>query len=90
MHNLKAFTVLNSLESAGSHLLIAPLLATVFGGIGGVIGKELPRRRSAEKSIPPPDSSTPEPDETHGCGVGKFALNRQFESRILASLSRTA
>jgi len=46
VRDLKAFTVLNSLESAGSHLLIAPILALIFGCIGGLIGKGLASHRT--------------------------------------------
>lgn len=61
MHDLTAFTVLNSVELAGSHLLIAPLLATIFGGVGGLVGKSLARSTSIAKTVPPSNSSTSAP-----------------------------
>ncbi len=44
MHDLTAFTVANSLESCGSHMVIAPFLAVLFGSIGGAAGKGLALR----------------------------------------------
>jgi len=46
MHDLQAFTVFNCLDAAASHLITAPVLATVFGTIGGLIGTGWARRRS--------------------------------------------
>ena len=45
-HDPEAFAVLNTLESATSHLIQAPILALIFGSVGGFIGWGLVRRRS--------------------------------------------
>ena len=49
LHDLKAFVVQNTLESASSHLIEAPLLATVFGFVGGLIGKSITHFYSKSK-----------------------------------------
>jgi hypothetical protein len=59
MHDLAAFTIFNCVDATGSHLFIAPLLATVFGSFGGMIGCVLSRRRSPIKSVTPADSTPP-------------------------------
>ncbi len=41
MSDLGTFTFFNTLDSASSHLLEAPLLAAIFGILGGLIGKRL-------------------------------------------------
>jgi hypothetical protein len=45
IHDLHAFVVANCLEAAASHLVLAPILATVFGTPGGLLGKTVARRR---------------------------------------------
>lgn len=45
IHNIHLFTVFNTLDSAFSHLIEAPIIALVFGSIGGVVGKLLGRKR---------------------------------------------
>jgi hypothetical protein len=57
MRDLKAFTVVNSLESCSSHMIIAPVLALVFGGIGGGVGKVLARRRREPAGRSRPDKT---------------------------------
>jgi hypothetical protein len=47
MHDPRAFVIRNTLESASSHLLLMPLVATVFGFVGGLASeflRPLPRR----------------------------------------------
>jgi hypothetical protein len=39
IHDLATFTFYNTLDSASSHLLEAPLIATICGAIGSLIGK---------------------------------------------------
>ena len=41
MSNRQAFTFFNALDSASTHLLEAPILATVFGSLGGLLMKSL-------------------------------------------------
>ena len=37
-HDLRAFAIANSFDSAFSHLLIAPVIATIVGALGALIG----------------------------------------------------
>ncbi len=39
MHDLRAFTFFNTMDSASSHLLEAPILAAIFGALGALISK---------------------------------------------------
>jgi len=45
-HDPEAFAVVNTLESATSHLVQAPILALVFGSVGASIGRGWARRRT--------------------------------------------
>lgn len=40
----RAFVVANTIESAYTHLLMAPIVAVVFGSVGSVVGRFLPTR----------------------------------------------
>ena len=57
MHDLKAFTVANCLESCASHLIIAPLLAVIFGGVGGALETGAARRRLTPRGAGDRDSA---------------------------------
>lgn len=46
MHDLKAFTVWNSLDACASHLVIAPVFAALFGSVGSLMGKGWAGRRA--------------------------------------------
>lgn len=50
MHDLQAFTVLNCLDAAESHLITALILAALFGTIGGLFGTRSAHRRSVTGS----------------------------------------
>jgi hypothetical protein len=42
----RAFGVANTLDSGFTHLLIAPIVATVVGALGSLLVRLLPRRRA--------------------------------------------
>lgn len=43
MSDLTTFTFFNTLDSASSHLLEAPILAAIFGTLGALLGKRINR-----------------------------------------------
>ena len=45
MHDLTTFTFYNTLDSAASHLIQAPIIAAVFGAVGSLIGTGLAKLR---------------------------------------------